>query len=152
MDPCDLIPDDAILWVTMGDDAPHPTTWEEFQGDNAHGEDGDALAFLEDVATALHASREYRGGGGAAPAYVVRWYPVPAPKSPGYRLVAPDGCGGVGTYTFKTEAERSAFRLGMESAGDFGCVDAGHADGGACCECGGPHNCDECPVFDGGPA
>ena len=76
--PCDLIPDDAILWITLGGDAPHPTTWEEFQGNNSHGEDGDALAFLEDVATALHARREYRGGGGAAPTYVVRWYPVPA--------------------------------------------------------------------------
>ena len=80
MNPCDLIPDDAILWVTMDDDAPDVTTWEAFQGDNAHGEDGDALAFLEDVATALHARREYRGGGGAAPTYVVRWYPVPALK------------------------------------------------------------------------
>ncbi len=78
MNPCDLIPDDAILWVTMDDDAPDVTTWEAFQGDNGFGEDGDALAFLEDVARALHARREYRGGGGAAPTYVVRWYPVPS--------------------------------------------------------------------------
>lgn len=26
----------------------------------------------------IYAGREYRGGGGAAPTYVVRWYPVPA--------------------------------------------------------------------------
>ena len=68
-----------------------------------------------------------------------------------FSLRVPDGDGDFGTYTFPTEADRSAFRLGLESAGEYGAADAGHADGGACCECGGPHNCDECPVFDGDP-
>lgn len=26
---------------------------------------------------------------------------------------------------------------------------ARHSDGGKCCECGGAHECDVCPVFDG---
>ncbi len=67
-----FLPDDAIVWVEIDGEAPRPTTWADFSRDNPD----DAL--LYDVARALHARREYRGGGGAAPTYVVRWYPVPA--------------------------------------------------------------------------
>ena len=66
------LPDDAVVWVTMEDDGPAPSTWADFC--KANPDDGLLLA----VARALNATRFYRGGGGAAPVFTVRWYPVPS--------------------------------------------------------------------------